>query len=37
MSKTLVKDWLESDSDDSDLEGRFDKKEFEGDKGHLRL
>ncbi len=37
MSKTLVKDWLQSDSDDSDLDARFNKQEFEGDKGHLRL
>lgn len=37
MSKTLVKDWLQSDSEDSDLEARFDRQEFEGDKGHLRL
>lgn len=39
MSKTLVKDWLQSssDSEGSDLDARFDKQEFEGDKGHLRL
>lgn len=39
MSKTIIKDWLKSDSDSeaSDLDARFDKSEFEGDRGHLRL
>lgn len=36
---TLVKDWLESDSEDGKdtAFNQFDKSHFEGDRGHLRL
>lgn len=32
----IVRDWLQSDSE-SDAGKQFDKKYFEGDRGHLRL
>jgi hypothetical protein len=34
---TIVRDWLESDSDSEDAGKQFDKGHFEGDRGHLRL